>query len=226
MRTSLRATERVARYGGDEFVILLPETDAAGAMALAERLRQVIAQFPFVRPDASAARTFRQPMTISLGVAVFPGDGTTAEALLAQADRRMFEAKQQGYNRVVAAVQVGERRRQRRIELNVPIAVCSPDEEPPGAWHTGVAKDISLRGVYFTIPPWKAIAMDEVMRFSITIPSELQRAFPFSRLMGRGRVVRVEGMARMSEPGWKRLGLAVAFFGEGFTALAGIGSRS
>jgi hypothetical protein len=86
-------------------------------------------------------------------------------------------------------------------------------------WHEGTTKNLSLRGVYFTVQAWKPIGINEAMAFSITISHELQRAFPFSRLAGRGRVVRVEELAYRHEPIQRRLGLAVAF-GEDLTALA------
>ncbi|MSQ72844.1 MAG: GGDEF domain-containing protein [Betaproteobacteria bacterium] len=92
--TELRHTDVLARYGGDEFLVLLPETGAAGALDVAERIRSAIAATPL-----EAAGT--QIMTsVSIGVAGYPEDGRSIDTLLARADRAMYEAKQAGRNRV------------------------------------------------------------------------------------------------------------------------------
>jgi diguanylate cyclase (GGDEF)-like protein len=92
MRGELRVNDRLGRYGGEEFVILLPSTDAEAARASAERVRAALA--------APAPEPGIPPCSASLGVAwAQPGD-TSLDALLARADAALYRAKANGRNRV------------------------------------------------------------------------------------------------------------------------------
>lgn len=95
MQGHLRATDVAARYGGDEFVIMLPDTPARGALEVAERIRHAVESAPFTTEAG------RVPCTVSIGVASYPQDGRGIESLLARADRALYEAKAAGRNRVV-----------------------------------------------------------------------------------------------------------------------------
>ncbi|MGH8721028.1 MAG: GGDEF domain-containing protein [Burkholderiales bacterium] len=95
MQGHLRATDVAARYGGDEFVIMLPDTPARGALEVAERIRNAVEATPF------ATEPVHMPCTVSIGVASYPQDGRSIETLLARADRALYEAKAAGRNRVV-----------------------------------------------------------------------------------------------------------------------------
>jgi diguanylate cyclase (GGDEF)-like protein len=88
---NLRQTDVLARWGGEEFMILSPNCDAQQAFELAEKLRRLIEEFVFDEVGT---------MTCSFGVAQFQ-DGDTAEALTSRADAAMYAAKQKGRNRVV-----------------------------------------------------------------------------------------------------------------------------
>lgn len=92
-----RDSDIVARYGGDEFAVILPETNYPEAMELAKRLRQAVEdrKFGAKRPDGVL-----EHVTVSLGVATFPQDGNTAEEIIEAADRALYRAKRGGRNTV------------------------------------------------------------------------------------------------------------------------------
>jgi len=100
LRSRLRVSDAVARLGGEEFIAVLPDTDLAGAMALAESLRAAIAG----HVDAVYGS-----ITVSLGVAVASGTAIEAAALLRSADEALYQAKESGRNRVCAAAEVTAR---------------------------------------------------------------------------------------------------------------------
>lgn len=87
-RNSLRSFDLVGRYGGDEFLAVLPETDAKQAMIIAERLRKKI-------EDTSSPG-----FTISIGVASYPADGANVKSLIMEADRNLYESKKKGRNTI------------------------------------------------------------------------------------------------------------------------------
>jgi diguanylate cyclase (GGDEF)-like protein len=90
-----RGINVVSRYGGDEFVILLVETSKAGARLYADRIRQVVATFPF---------SHGKPITASFGVASLPDDeAANSEDLFRAADEALYAAKRAGKNQVAAA---------------------------------------------------------------------------------------------------------------------------
>jgi diguanylate cyclase (GGDEF)-like protein len=82
----------VARYGGDEFVILLPCTGQANALSAAERIRSAIEKHTFPR---------RKRLTVSVGVATFPHNAGDHMELLARADEALYGAKKLGKNRTL-----------------------------------------------------------------------------------------------------------------------------
>jgi diguanylate cyclase (GGDEF)-like protein len=95
VRSGVRKIDVAARYGGDEFVALLPETDPTGGWVLAEKIRLTVAEqgLPGIDPGP----------TVSVGVVSYPADGRSADALLVSADRAMYASKRGGKNRVARA---------------------------------------------------------------------------------------------------------------------------
>jgi diguanylate cyclase (GGDEF)-like protein len=88
IRAAVRETDYPARYGGDEFVVILPQTDLAAASILAEKLRRLIEGHTFLQEEGINAR-----LGVSLGIATYPADASTKESLIRLADKRMYEDK-------------------------------------------------------------------------------------------------------------------------------------
>ncbi|MBN2346607.1 MAG: GGDEF domain-containing protein [Candidatus Aminicenantes bacterium] len=97
MKTKFRSTDLLAKYGGDEFVVILPQTDGVGAYLAAERLRESIEREPF--PGAETQPQKR--ITISVGLASYPEHGTSDQEILNHADKALYFAKETGRNRTV-----------------------------------------------------------------------------------------------------------------------------
>ncbi len=91
-----RSIDYVAKYGGDEFVLILPQTPTEGALVLAERVRVAVASQPF--PEVASGE-----ITCSIGVSTYPRNGKSVGELIEAADSALYAAKQTGKNRVVCA---------------------------------------------------------------------------------------------------------------------------
>ena len=98
LRKNVRGIDLTCRYGGEEFVIVMPETDRAQAYAIAERLRQRVAGEPFLVLGGAKA----VDVTISVGVATLDHHEDTPETILKRADNALYLAKRGGRNKVVA----------------------------------------------------------------------------------------------------------------------------
>ncbi|HEY2756114.1 MAG TPA: PleD family two-component system response regulator [Pseudolabrys sp.] len=97
IRKSIRNIDLACRYGGEEFVIVMPETDMGVAAMVAERLRRRIATEPFVIQEGACSLE----VTISIGIAALNAPGDNAAAMLKRADQALYRAKRDGRNRVV-----------------------------------------------------------------------------------------------------------------------------
>jgi len=114
IRAAVREYDVPARFGGDEFAVLMPETTLAEALSVAERIRRGVEAIVLNSADGSSPSA-----TISVGVALFPGHGRSASDLLAAADRAVYQAKALGRNRVCAFAD-GEGEAVRPIRLPPP----------------------------------------------------------------------------------------------------------
>jgi diguanylate cyclase (GGDEF)-like protein len=89
IRAAVRETDFPARYGGDEFVVILPQTETASARVLADKLRDLIEGHIFLQEEGINAR-----LGVSIGVASYPTEAPTKELLLRLADQRMYGDKE------------------------------------------------------------------------------------------------------------------------------------
>ncbi|MFL9828386.1 GGDEF domain-containing protein [Rhodoplanes sp. SY1] len=99
LKNNVRTSDLVARYGGDEFAVLLPNAPLEDAMAVGHQIRKAVAERPLLR---RVTKEMLGHVTLSIGIAAWrPGE--TAEALLERADRLLYEAKANGRNCLVGA---------------------------------------------------------------------------------------------------------------------------
>ena len=95
---NIRGFDLACRYGGEEFVVVMPDTDGRTACMVAERLRRAMATETF---DVGTGPPI--DLTVSIGVAASQGPGETSEQLIERADKALYAAKHEGRNRVIAA---------------------------------------------------------------------------------------------------------------------------
>ncbi len=98
LRRGVRGIDLVVRYGGEEFLLVMPETDAAFAGGVAERLRSDVEKVPFATRSGAEI-----PVTVSIGIAEWRGPSDSAAELIKRADTALYSAKHAGRNRVVAS---------------------------------------------------------------------------------------------------------------------------
>jgi len=99
LETELRRADVICRYGGEEFVVILPEIDLHNAYYVAEKLRNAVITSTFSGDEKMSGKG----ITISLGVAAFPENGDTEKMVLEKADEALYKAKERGRNQVVVA---------------------------------------------------------------------------------------------------------------------------
>jgi len=115
LEETVRDADILIRYGGDEFVILFPETPLSGGLVIAERIRQVIENTKFL----VEAMGIEGRVSASIGIAAYPESADDVRSLITSADRAMYEAKALGKNRVVSARPIA-----------FPLALTEPTKRP------------------------------------------------------------------------------------------------
>jgi len=103
VKSAVRSFDIVARYGGEELAVILPETTEQAAREVAERIRRAVAMYPFAAEPGKPVR-----VTVSVGVATAPENGTTPPALIRAADEALYYSKEEGRNRVSHALDVSK----------------------------------------------------------------------------------------------------------------------
>jgi len=168
VRRTLREIDLAARFGGEELVLLLPETAREGARIAAERLRLAVAEG--FAGDAPAG-------TVSVGAAATPEDGLEAEALLAAADGALYRAKGEGRNRVALAGD--ERRRHPRQPLGETLRLRAG-----AAQRAARARNVSRGGLLVSVS--EPVAVGSLVEVDLPDPASRPLC---------GEVVRVQGQS-------------------------------
>ncbi len=103
LKDTKRKSDVPGSYGGEEFIIMLPDSESNGALIVAERFRQNVEDYPF--EDGEGNRLF---VTVSIGVATYPSDEISSSAdLIKKADDALYEAKESGRNKVIVSKEGG-----------------------------------------------------------------------------------------------------------------------
>jgi len=140
LRETARTFDHVVRYGGEEFALILPHTDADQAIAAAERMRQAVASHPVQVEGLSMP----VPVTISLGAATFPEDALNARDLVNRADEALYEAKRV---RNCARSYSERNRRFPRAQLNIVLPCTSQTAGESGKTVRITAVNVSFGGL-------------------------------------------------------------------------------
>ncbi len=178
LRGVLRASDTAARLGGDEFVVLLPGDDAAGAEASARRLLDALA-------SPCLLHGVPQRVMASLGIAVYPADGTDAEALLRRADGAMYRAKRAGI--AVAGAEARDRGpNPASADAPVPMAAAGDAGGPDGRR----SNELRAANAHLVVAGLREQALAEQLRhqlaFTVAITAHLDEGV--CALDGAGRI--------------------------------------
>ncbi len=185
LRDTLRAEDLAVRYGGEEFLVILPRASRSGALAIGERFRKLIASLD----PSDFSYNLKSHLTISGGIATFPQDGLDENQLLLNADRALYQAKSEGRNTI--CFYMPDRRRFVRIDLICPIhyQVVKPVTYTADRGNT---RDISMGGLLFAVQ--QQIPLHAIVKVEINVPESDRIVNLF------GEVIRVEKGVLPDEP--------------------------
>jgi diguanylate cyclase (GGDEF)-like protein len=196
IKNKIRDIDVAARMAGEEFGLVLPETERMGAFLVAERIRKEMERH-FLRRDIDGRPI---SMTVTIGMAKYPEDGTNTDRLVRRAEEAMHQAKARGGNSV--GVYYRERRNFIRFDVrgrNVQIHVTPAEASAPGeAPAPSRPRNISKSGLLFESDRPYAIGQE--------VGIVCQDARDLGRLTLRGRVVRIEEVE--GQPGRYEVGVA------------------
>ena len=196
VKNKIRDIDVAARYSGEEFILLLPETERMGAYLVAERIRREIERH-FVRRDVDGKPI---QMTLSVGIAQYPDDSTVGERLIGRAEEALYQSKARGPNGV--AVYYRERRNFIRLDperRGLKIEV-QPGEGPASPGADSSPRNISRSGLLVETARGYSIGEEVLVRCHDPAGSET--------ITLRGRVVRVEDLEDIGRPGRFDVGIA------------------
>jgi len=182
VRVACRSMEWAGRIGPDTFALIVPDASVLGAHVVARRMQRLVGKRP-TSESAHDGPTDREasPVTLSIGVAVFPKDGDRTEGLMAAAERRLREARQLGVGHIAASPFAGDRRPEPRFTLDVPILVDGQE---------GRLLSVSCSGAYCLMARG-SLSADQVVAFAASLPAQRPRGLP-DRLAGHARITRID----------------------------------
>ena len=144
VHSTLRAGDTLGRYGGEEFMAILPETDSEHAIMVAERMRAAVTVLPLATTQVKEGIN----VTISLGISIYPEDATTSSELLEKADQAMYWAKRLGRNQIRTATEAQRASQDMALDITIHALERSDDTSQDGLHAKQGLYDKQLSAVY------------------------------------------------------------------------------